>query len=74
MENLLQLLIALDEADCLRINTDGNCIYAYFKHATIPDAIRSGLTRYRGELLQKLRHVARDRNEKEINAKGVLII
>lgn len=74
MENLLQFLISLDEGGCLRINTDGNRIYAYFKYETIPDDLRDGIMQYRGELLHRLRRVAQDRKEKDIKAKGVLII
>ena len=72
MTDLLQLLIELDERGCIRIDSDGSRIYAYFKQKDIPDDIRDGIIRYRAELLQQLKRPCQWKEE--IQAKGVLII
>lgn len=72
MTDLLQLLITLDERGCLRIDSDGNNIYVYFKHNVIPDDLRDGIIRYKNELLQKLKRPCQWKDT--IQAKGVLII
>ena len=72
MTDLLQMLIELDERGCIRINSDGNHIYAYFKYNTIPDDIRDGILKYRGQLLQQLKRPCQFKEK--IQAKGVLIL
>lgn len=72
MKDLLHLLFALDEGGCLRINSDGEHIFAYFKDEAIPDDLRNGIIQYRGELLQRLKRPCQEKGD--IKAKGVLII